>query len=195
MWPSFTVKVLQDTDFWQIFTQILSSTAIIIAAVVAASYSSKKYRDEVRAKKLYVLAMLTRIKAASATVIKTLEEDDANLESCIEMLSNSCIKQTKIIDEKFIEISEYCSLPVLTGFNGLIVAYRNLERDLEKVNSLNWYSYRESLMDNIRVNDEFTLYVLNEQKLFMKPYFIRKFLYVKNHLTLKKSKKKTNWHS
>ena len=76
MWPSFTVRLLQDTavvprflclsrDSWAVIAQILSAVALVYAAWVASRYQKKK---EKLARKQKVLSHLVILKLFNETV-------------------------------------------------------------------------------------------------------------------------------
>lgn len=72
MWPSFTVRVLQDMeavpkflwlsrDGWAIIAQLASAVAVIIAAIYAGSYQKKKDKREKEAKFDYIYGRVLAI--------------------------------------------------------------------------------------------------------------------------------------
>ncbi len=65
MWPIFTVKVLQDPDWWMVWTQLFSAFCILIAAIVAALYPWLKDRRKYKNKANYFIRKLQAMYAIS----------------------------------------------------------------------------------------------------------------------------------
>lgn len=63
MWPSFTVRVLQDIDRLQIAAQFVSAISIIIASGLAVWYSGRKDRIEAKKKTEYYESVLDFLNA------------------------------------------------------------------------------------------------------------------------------------
>lgn len=76
MWP-ITVKVLQDSNGWQVFAQILSSLAVIIAAIVAARYANRQYRNKIRGNGKYLLSLLVLLDSYINVMVESVSTDDS----------------------------------------------------------------------------------------------------------------------
>lgn len=90
MWPSFTVRVLQSTDWWMVSAQWASAIAIIIAAVYAGSYQIRKDKKERDAKFSYIFGRVIIAPYKLDNLLKTITEieelDDNQLKEAIKIL-------------------------------------------------------------------------------------------------------------
>jgi hypothetical protein len=175
MWPSITVRVVQDTDFWQIFAQMLSSTAIIIAAVVAAWFANNKERNKNKTKGKYLLSLLRSLESYIVVFSDSIRVDDWDkAQGYFHVISKESSNIIDLLETKIFSFASCMTEDTLDEIQHLIFYFKEDKKTFDSYSPKKWEeSDREKHADSWKITIESVHSALELHRRYCRPIIIR----------------------
>jgi len=175
MWTTFTVKVLQDNDFWQITTQILSSIAVIVAAGVAAWFSNRKDRNKIVTKARYLLSLLELLESYIVVLVDSILIDDwQKAKIYYDVVAKECEGIIRTLDEDLLSFASCTSYNTLPEIHHLIFYYHfETEKVIFPNDPSRWESTKNSIAESWETLIPTIQKALGYHRIYLRPVIIR----------------------
>lgn len=188
MWPSFTVRVLQDTDGWMVATQLLSSIAVIIAAVAAAWFANKKDRSTIKTTARYLLSLLELLDSYLDVLVVSMEIDDWKK---VRLYFESVTKESEAIilsiDRNIMKFASCTTYYTLQELQHMLFNYHYLTSKVIFPNDpARWDSEKDDLITAWKALVSPIKKAMEFHKRYLYPFIIRQFLLSRYSAKLKR---------
>jgi len=174
MWPLFTVRVLQDTDFWQVFAQILSSSAIIIAAVVAAWFANNKERNKNKTKGRYLLSLLRSLESYIVVFSDGIRVDDWDkAQRYFYLISKESSNIIYLLEKKLYAFASCMTYDTLDHIQNVIFFFNAEKNIFDSYSPNKWEEDREGNADSWKLTIDSIKSAIELHRRNCRPIFIR----------------------
>lgn len=151
----FTVKLIQDSGLLDIWPQVLSSVAIIVAAGVAAWFANKKDRQKTKTKGRYLLSLLELLDSYIFVLSESLKNDDWI--EAFKKYGSTIEESKKIIDtleDKIFKFASSTTYDTLVELQFLFFYYKESEQKGFPSSSTEWIAKKNEFVSSWKITGE-----------------------------------------
>lgn len=128
--PEITIKLVQDMNWWVLGIQAMSALAIIVAAIIAATYPKQKDKRHRQKMEVYFYSLLKQLKSKCDTMLFLGEVIEEITEDTYVALINEISSTNDLISINFLEAVESCPSGVIEKIHLVQLQVRSIFLDL-----------------------------------------------------------------